>query len=197
MRRSRRHCLMAAIGPWTAIIVGERIQRAYDVMVNASDADTDPVAGIKGLREGSARRQVRGGSRFSLPTARGGIPRGRRGHLFNFRPDRARQMTRVFTDKEFDGFGAASGSRLSHFVTMTEYPSTFDVEVAFPKTFPRERPGRRYRRQWPEAAAHRRDREVRPRDVLPQRRHRGAQGGRGSACSSLPPRSLPTICSLR
>ena len=55
--------------------------------------------------------------------------------FFNFRPDRARQMTRVFTDKEFDGFEREQ-IKLSHFVTMTEYDPTFDVEVAFPKTFP-------------------------------------------------------------
>ena len=55
--------------------------------------------------------------------------------FMNFRPDRARQMTRVFTDKEFDGFERKQ-IKLSHFVTMTEYDPTFDVEVAFPKTFP-------------------------------------------------------------
>ena len=44
-------------------------------------------------------------------------------------------MTRVFTDKEFDGFEREQ-IKLSHFVTMTEYDPTFDVEVAFPKTFP-------------------------------------------------------------
>ena len=55
--------------------------------------------------------------------------------FMNFRPDRARQMTRVFTDKEFDGFEREQ-IKLSHFVTMTEYDPTFDVEVAFPKTFP-------------------------------------------------------------
>lgn len=45
----------AVIGPWTATTV-ERIQRAYDVMVNASDADTDPGCRYQGLlRRMSAR----------------------------------------------------------------------------------------------------------------------------------------------
>ena len=35
-------------------------------------------------------------------------------------------MTRVFTDKEFDGFEREQ-IKLSHFVTMTEYDPTFDV----------------------------------------------------------------------
>ena len=110
----------------------ERIQRAYDVMVNASDADTDPVAGIKAYYEKDPR-----GDEFVEPFAahNEGIHEGDAAIFFNFRPDRARQMTRVFTDKEFDGFEREQ-IKLSHFVTMTEYDPTFDVEVAFPKTFP-------------------------------------------------------------
>ena len=110
----------------------ERIQRAYDVMVNASDADVDPVAGIKAYYEKDPR-----GDEFVEPFAahNEGIHEGDAAIFFNFRPDRARQMTRVFTDKEFDGFEREQ-IKLSHFVTMTEYDPTFDVEVAFPKTFP-------------------------------------------------------------
>mgnify|MGYP000441198626 CR=1 FL=1 len=56
----------------------ERIQRAYDVMVNASDADTDPVAGIKAYYEKDPR-----GDEFVEPFAahNEGTSRGRRGHL--------------------------------------------------------------------------------------------------------------------
>lgn len=73
----------------------ERIQRAYDVMVNASDADTDPVAGIKAYYEKDPR-----GDEFVEPFAahNEGIHEGDAAIFFNFRPDRARQMTRVFTD---------------------------------------------------------------------------------------------------
>ena len=124
---------LGPLGPWTATSVGARIQRAYDVMVNASDADTaDPVAGIKAYYEKDPR-----GDEFVEPFAahNEGIHEGDAAIFFNFRPDRARQMTRVFTDKEFDGFEREQ-IKLSHFVTMTEYDPTFDVEVAFPKTFP-------------------------------------------------------------
>ena len=58
--------------------------------------------------------------------------------FFNFRPDRARQMTRAFTEADFDGFTREVAPKLSHFVTLTEYDPTFNVEVAFPKTFPQE-----------------------------------------------------------
>ncbi len=110
----------------------ERVQRAYDVIVNASDADVCPVEGVKAYYEKDPR-----GDEFVEPFAchNEGINAGDAVIFFNFRPDRARQMTRVFTDDSFDGF-AREKIALSHFVTMTEYDPTFDVEVAFPKTFP-------------------------------------------------------------
>ncbi len=42
----------------------------------------------------------------------------------------------MFTDKEFDGFEREQ-IKLSHFVTMTEYDPTFDVEVAFKPQSPK------------------------------------------------------------
>ena len=112
----------------------ERIQRAYGVIANASDADTCPVEGIKAYYEKDPR-----GDEFVEPFAchNEGVNAGDAVIFFNFRPDRARQMTRVFTDKEFDGFEREQ-IKLSHFVTMTEYDPNFDVEVAFPKSFPQE-----------------------------------------------------------
>ena len=112
----------------------ERIQRAYDVIANASDAETCPVEGIKAYYEKDPR-----GDEFVEPFAchNEGVNTGDAVIFFNFRPDRARQMTRVFTDKEFDGFEREQ-IKLSHFVTMTEYDPNFDVEVAFPKSFPQE-----------------------------------------------------------
>ena len=112
----------------------ERIQRAYDVIANASDADTCPVESIKAYYEKDPR-----GDEFVEPFAchNEGVNAGDAVIFFNFRPDRARQMTRVFTDKEFDGFEREQ-IKLSHFVTMTEYDPNFDVEVAFPKSFPQE-----------------------------------------------------------
>ncbi|SMC23948.1 phosphoglycerate mutase [Clostridium acidisoli DSM 12555] len=50
--------------------------------------------------------------------------------FFNFRPDRAREITRAINDKEFDGFKRETLDL--KFVTMTEYDSTLKgVEVAF------------------------------------------------------------------
>ncbi|MDO5039773.1 2,3-bisphosphoglycerate-independent phosphoglycerate mutase [Clostridium sp.] len=50
--------------------------------------------------------------------------------FFNFRPDRARELTRALTQKDFDGFNAEK-LQLT-FVTMTQYDKTFEgVNVAF------------------------------------------------------------------
>lgn len=50
--------------------------------------------------------------------------------FFNFRPDRARQITRAFVDEEFVGF--ERGAYLNpYFVCMTEYDTTIKAHVAY------------------------------------------------------------------
>ena len=52
--------------------------------------------------------------------------------FFNFRPDRAREMTRALVDPEFDGFTRGANWPRVHYVCMTQYDSTIpNVEVAF------------------------------------------------------------------
>lgn len=50
----------------------------------------------------------------------------------NFRPDRARQLTRAFTDADFSGFERKSTPNLSDFVSFTEYAADIKAHVAFP-----------------------------------------------------------------
>lgn len=52
--------------------------------------------------------------------------------FFNFRADRARQLTRAFTEEGFQEFPRKRRLALSAFVTMTEYDKTFHLPVAFP-----------------------------------------------------------------
>ena len=50
---------------------------------------------------------------------------------FNFRPDRARELTRALTEKEFNGFETKQISNL-YFVTMTQYDDSFkNVNIAY------------------------------------------------------------------
>ena len=53
--------------------------------------------------------------------------------FFNFRPDRARQLTRAFVDPEFKGFARRNGYFPVHFVCMAQYDAAMpNVSVAFP-----------------------------------------------------------------
>ena len=53
--------------------------------------------------------------------------------FINFRPDRARQMTRIFVDDDFNGFERRYGRFPVHYVCMTEYDATMpNCEVAYP-----------------------------------------------------------------
>ncbi|MFH2060386.1 MAG: 2,3-bisphosphoglycerate-independent phosphoglycerate mutase [Pseudomonadota bacterium] len=51
--------------------------------------------------------------------------------FFNFRADRAKEITRAFTQKDFNEFTRTKSVSLAHFVCMTQYDETFDLPVAF------------------------------------------------------------------
>jgi len=50
---------------------------------------------------------------------------------FNYRADRARQLSEAFLKDDFDGFNT-NGRPKTHYVTLTEYDETYDCAVAFP-----------------------------------------------------------------
>jgi 2,3-bisphosphoglycerate-independent phosphoglycerate mutase len=52
--------------------------------------------------------------------------------FFNFRADRARELTRAFTLPGFDGFDVGNRPRLSDYVMMTRYDKNFDLPSLFP-----------------------------------------------------------------
>jgi 2,3-bisphosphoglycerate-independent phosphoglycerate mutase len=88
--------------------------------------------------------------------------------FMNFRPDRARQMTRIFCDDNFTGFERRGGRKQVHYVCMAEYDATMPNCV--PAGGAEEHAGRVSGRPRQDPAAHCRDREVRPCDLLLQRR---------------------------
>ena len=55
--------------------------------------------------------------------------------LCNFRPDRAREITRAFVDSDFPGFERPLVPKV-FYVCFTEYDSSIEAPVAFPKSFP-------------------------------------------------------------
>jgi 2,3-bisphosphoglycerate-independent phosphoglycerate mutase len=55
--------------------------------------------------------------------------------FFNFRPDRARELTRAFVDPTFEGFERPAMPQ-TRFVCLTQYDPTIPAAVAFPKELP-------------------------------------------------------------
>ena len=109
----------------------DRVEKAYNAMfLGDCAADTSAVA----LVEKSYNENVL--DEFVLPGAiyRDGeaatIEAGDSVVFFNFRPDRAREITRAIVDRDFDGF--AREYTPVHFVCMTQYDASIsNVTVAF------------------------------------------------------------------
>jgi len=112
----------------------DRTERAYRLYtLGEGREEADPVQAVKGAY---ARRET---DEFVHPIALtdGGSPHGvvRDGDgiiFFNFRADRARQMTQAFTDDGFREFERTVFPELCQFVCMTQYDETFHLPIAFP-----------------------------------------------------------------
>ncbi|MDD4652524.1 MAG: 2,3-bisphosphoglycerate-independent phosphoglycerate mutase [Methanothrix sp.] len=106
----------------------ERVEKAYRCLTDG-----------EGLRAATARDAVQDAysrgenDEFVQPTvvnADGMFRDGDSIIFFNFRPDRAREITRAFADKDFQGF-ATKPIRV-FYTSMTQYDATMKVPVAFP-----------------------------------------------------------------
>ena len=109
----------------------ERVEKAYDAMVNGRGTqEADPV---KVMADSYAAGVT---DEFVVPTVCD--PAGTIGAedsvvFINFRPDRAREITRSLVDPEFAGFAREKGLLPLCYVCMTQYDATMPgVRVAFP-----------------------------------------------------------------
>ena len=107
----------------------ERVEKAYAAMVYGEGATGTPVEVMeKSYADGVT-------DEFVVPavTCQGGrVSEGDSVIFFNFRPDRAREITRTFVDDEFSGFERRNGRFPVHYVCFTQYDATMpNVEVAF------------------------------------------------------------------
>ena len=110
----------------------ERVQRAYDAMVLGEGIESsDPVQAV----QDSYDREVT--DEFVDPVVCD--PDGLVGEndaiiFFNFRPDRAREITRAFVDPELDSLKRPKGCFPVRFVCTTEYDAAMpNVTVAYPR----------------------------------------------------------------
>ncbi|MFP4159776.1 MAG: 2,3-bisphosphoglycerate-independent phosphoglycerate mutase [Desulfobacterales bacterium] len=112
----------------------DRTQKAYDLYtLGKGQTETDPVQAVKNAYSRDETDE------FVEPV----VIAGKNGNpvgtvedgdgiiFFNFRPDRARQITRAFTETGFKEFERKKTPRLCGYVCMAIYDETFDLPVAF------------------------------------------------------------------
>jgi 2,3-bisphosphoglycerate-independent phosphoglycerate mutase len=110
----------------------DRVEQAYDAMVYGESAvsNPDPVAAVRDSYAAGVTDE------FVEPVVcdpEGTISDNDSVIFFNFRPDRAREITRTLVDPEFDGFTRQFFPLI--FVCNTEYDATMpNVEVAYPRS---------------------------------------------------------------
>ena len=109
----------------------DRVQKAYDALVlGGAPLIPDPVAAV------SASYKAGVTDEFMEPVRcceEGQIHAGDSVIFINFRPDRARELTRTLTDPEFTSVARNGGFVPLTFVCTTEYDATLaNVSVAFP-----------------------------------------------------------------
>ena len=88
---------------------------------------------------------------------------------FNFRADRARQLSIAFLDKDFKGFDREV-LPIVHYVTLTEYDKTYGCPVVFGPQSLAQYPRRSGEQGGPCPAPHRGDRKIPARHLFLQRR---------------------------
>lgn len=108
----------------------ERVSKAYDAMVNGIGVEeSDPV---KAMADSYANGVT---DEFVVPVVvdkEGNISANDSVIFFNFRPDRAREITRTMVDEAFTGFERAKGFFPLCYTCMTQYDATMpNVQVAF------------------------------------------------------------------
>jgi 2,3-bisphosphoglycerate-independent phosphoglycerate mutase len=111
----------------------DRVEKAWRAMVRGEGVPAE--APVEAVRRSYAQNVT---DEFVVPVVihEGGRPvatlqEGDSALFFNFRADRARQLTAALTQPAFDGFPRPVFPKL-HFVCMTEYDHTFGLPAAFP-----------------------------------------------------------------
>jgi 2,3-bisphosphoglycerate-independent phosphoglycerate mutase len=113
----------------------ERTKLAWDAIVHGKAEPPRAESGEAAVRAAYERGET---DEFIRPTLVGEEGRIRDGDCviyFNFRPDRARQLTRALGEPDFDEFDRGAAPRVT-LTTLTQYQEEWDYPVAFPPARP-------------------------------------------------------------
>ncbi len=113
----------------------ERIEKAYRLLVaGQGQPAADPVQGVRKAYEAGQTDEfvepIVVVNRDGRPLAT--LHDGDAIIFFNYRADRAREITRALTEAQFEHFDRGSHPQLTDFVCMTLYDEKFSFPVAFP-----------------------------------------------------------------
>ena len=113
----------------------DRIERAWDAIVHGRASVPEADSGEQAVRAAYERGET---DEFIQPTLVGEEGRIRDGDavvFFNFRPDRARELTRALGEHDFAEFDLGERPRVA-LTTLTSYQEDWDYPVAFPPARP-------------------------------------------------------------
>ena len=117
--------------------IWDRVEKAYAAIVYGEGIQADnAVDAVKASYETVDEDGKHLTDEFVIPTVIGGSDGRVKADdsviFFNFRPDRAREITRTFVDPDFDGFERKNGFFNLYYVCMTQYDAQMpNVKVAF------------------------------------------------------------------
>lgn len=111
----------------------DRVEKGYNaLLLGEGEHASSAVEGVKKSYEKGETDE------FVLPTVIGGEESRIHDNdaiiFFNYRPDRAREITKAINFADFDGFERKKVLKNIYYCTMTSYEATFTFPVAFPKT---------------------------------------------------------------
>jgi 2,3-bisphosphoglycerate-independent phosphoglycerate mutase len=113
----------------------ERVEKGYNALLLGEGEHA--TTAIEGVKNSYAKDET---DEFVLPTVIGG--EDSRIHdndaiiFFNYRPDRAREISKAINFTDFDGFNRKKVLKNILYTTMTSYDASFTFPVAFPKEKP-------------------------------------------------------------
>ncbi|MBQ7045129.1 MAG: 2,3-bisphosphoglycerate-independent phosphoglycerate mutase [Clostridia bacterium] len=114
----------------------DRVEKAYNAMVLRQGVEAK--CGVCAVKNSYEQIDADGKNltdEFVMPTVvegGEGIADNDSIIFFNFRPDRAREITRCFVDDQFSGFERIGGRKNVFYVCMTQYDASMpNVEIAF------------------------------------------------------------------
>ncbi len=115
----------------------DRVKLAYDAIVHGRGAAPDAASGVDAVRAAYDRDET---DEFVQATVVGEDAQIRSGDAvlyFNFRPDRARELSQALGEPDFDEFDRGSDPPEVSLTTLTQYQEEWDYPVAYPP----DRPG--------------------------------------------------------